>query len=111
MKVMEVFENGDAYNIRSGITTLAYRGHSGHRQTYTPDEIVKVNIETWDIAWEVKKGSRIRLDISSSDFPQYCAHSNYPGVWTLQDKTKKAVQTIYSGKDMPSVLNIPVCDQ
>ncbi len=111
MKVMEVFDNGDAYNIRSGITTLAYRGHSDHRQTYTPDEIVKVNIETWDIAWEVKKGSRLRLDISSSDFPQYCAHSNYPGVWALQDRTKKAVQTIYSGKDMPSVLNIPVCNQ
>ncbi len=107
VKVMEVLENGEAYNIRSGITTLAYRGHSKERQTYTPGEIVKVNIDTWDIGWTVKKGSRIRIDISSSDFPQYSAHSNYPGVWALQEKTKKAIQTIYSGKEYPSAVNLP----
>ena len=109
IKIMEVFENGDAYNIRSGITTLAYRGHTQNRQTYTPNQIVPVNVDTWDIAWTIKKGSRIRVDISSSNFPQYNIHSNYPGVWALQEKCKTAKQTIYSGKDHPSVLNIPVC--
>lgn len=108
IKIMEVLENGEAYNIRSGITTLAYRNHSDNRQTYTPGQVVKINIDTWDITWEVKKGSRIRVDISSSDFPQYSIHSNYPGVWALQDKCRKAGQTLYSGKDMPSVLNLPV---
>lgn len=107
VKVMEVLENGEAYNIRSGITTLAYRGHSKKRQTYTPGEIVKVNVDAWDIVWTIKKGSRIRVDISSSDFPQYSAHTNYPGVWALQEKTKKAVQTIYSGKEYPSAVNLP----
>ena len=55
IKVMEVFENGDAYNIRSGITTLAYRGHSDHRQTYTPDEVVKVNIKTWTLPGRLRR--------------------------------------------------------
>ncbi len=109
IKVMEVFESGEAYNIRSGITTLAYRGHSKTRQTYTPNEVVLANVDTWDIAWTIKKGSRIRVDISSSDFPQYCAHSNYPGVWALQEKCKIAKQTIYSSKEYPSALNLPVC--
>ena len=108
IKIMEVLENGEAYNIRSGITTLAYRNHSEERQGYTPGDIVKINIDTWDIAWEVKKGSSIRVDISSSDFPQYNAHTNYPGVWALQDKCKTARQTLYSGAEYPSVLNVPV---
>ena len=108
IKVSEVFENGEAYNIRSGITTLAHRGHSDMRQSYTPGTVVRVNIDTWDIAWMVKAGSRLRLDVSSSDFPQYCAHSNYPGVWSLQERTKKARQTIWSGGSTPSVLSIPV---
>ena len=107
IKVMEVFEDGSAYNIRSGITTLAYRGHSSSRQTYAPDTVVKINIETWDIAWEIQKGSRIRLDVSSSDFPQYNIHSNTPGVWSFQTEVKKAAQRIYSGGNTPSVLNIP----
>lgn len=111
IKIMEVLENGEAYNIRSGITTLAYRGHSDQRQTYTPGEIVKINIDTWDIAWEMKKGSCIRVDISSSDFPQYSAHTNYPGVWALQDKCRTARQTLYSGAGYPSVLNLPVYEK
>mgnify|MGYP003287098222 FL=1 len=105
---MEVFEDGSAYNIRSGITTLAYREHSANRQDYVPDTVVKINIDTWDIAWEIKKGSRIRLDVSSSDFPQYSIHTNTPGIWSLQTKAKKARQTIYSGGKTPSVLNIPI---
>ncbi len=108
IKIMEVFENGDAYNVRSGITTLAYRGHSESRQTYTPHEVVLANVDTWDIAWTFKAGSRIRVDISSSNFPQYNIHSNYPGVWALQEKTKTAKQTIYSGKTYPSTLNLPI---
>ena len=108
LKVMEVFEDGSAYNIRSGITTLAYREHSANRQDYVPDTVVKINIDTWDIAWEIKKGSRIRLDVSSSDFPQYSIHTNTPGIWSLQTKAKKARQTIYSGGKTPSVLNIPI---
>ncbi len=108
IKVMEVFENGEAYNIRSGITTLAYRGHSDARQTYAPGTVVKVNIDTWDIAWTAKRHSRIRVDISSSDFPQYNIHSNEAGVWSLQEKCKPARQTIFCGKEYPSVVNVPV---
>jgi len=43
----EVMPDGSAYNIRSGITTLAYRNNSlGNRQTYNPNNIVEINIET-----------------------------------------------------------------
>lgn len=108
IKIMEVFENGEAYNVRSGITTLAYRGHSESRQIYSPNEVVLANVDTWDIAWTFKAGSRIRVDISSSNFPQYNIHSNYPGVWALQDKYKTANQTIYSGLKYPSSLNLPI---
>ena len=110
IKVMEVFENGEAYNIRNGITTLAYRNGAEDRITYTPGTIEKIDIETWDIAWQVKKGSRIRIDISSSNFPEYAIHPNIPGIWSLIDRTKEAEQTIYFGKDYPSELILPVAD-
>ena len=78
-KVMEVFPNGSTYNIRGSITTLAYRGHSEHRQSYTPGEIVPVDIDTWEISWMIHAGSRLRIDITSSDFPQYSIHPNKEG--------------------------------
>ena len=108
VKVMEIFPDGRAYNIRSGITTLAYRGGSDRRLAYTPGQSVRVKAPLWDIAWLVGKGSRIRVDISSSDFPQYAVHSNYAGVWSEQTQTKVARQTLLWGGDTPSRILFPV---
>ena len=110
-KLMEVFENGEAVNIRGSITTLAYRNGADHRGSYTPGEIVDINIEMWDVAWKLRKGSRLRLDISSSDFPQYSVHSNYPGIWSEQSETKVAQQTVYFGKNYPSKVILPVVEK
>lgn len=48
--------------------------------------------------WTVQPGSCLRLDISSSDFPQYAVHSNYAGVWSEQGKTRIAHQKILLGE-------------
>ncbi len=93
---MEVFEDNEAYNVRGTITTLGYRNNAMHRLTYEPGEKAELELDTWDINWMFKRGSRIRLDISSSDFPQYSIHANYPGVWSMQEKVQKANQTIYT---------------
>lgn len=107
-KIMEVFPDGRTVNVRGSITTLAFRNSSDYRQEYVPGEIVEASIQMWDIAWCFRKGSRIRVDISSSDFPQYAVHTNYPGLWSLQKETKKAVQTVYTGLKYPSAILLPV---
>ncbi|SHO43202.1 CocE/NonD family hydrolase [Anaerocolumna xylanovorans] len=104
VKIMEVRENGDAYSIRSSITDLCY--DIGH--TYEPGTAVEVSVDMWDIVYELQKGSVLRIDISSSDFPQYHIHSNYAGNWALATKRQKAMQKIYSGKVYASRLEIPV---
>lgn len=102
-KLMEVRENGESVNIRSSITTIAADRSDG---AYEPGTRTEVCIEMWDIAWLVKAGSRMRLDISSSDFPQYAVHTNYPGIWSEQEKCRVAHQTIFC--DGNSRLEIPV---
>ena len=99
--VMEVSE-GKAYNIRSSVATIGENGeyHPGERRT--------VVIEMWDIAYKLPEGSRIRLDISSSDFPKYNIHSNYSGLWSMQNKTRKASQKVFTGGDCCTKLLLPV---
>lgn len=103
-KLMEVFPDGTAYNIRGGITTIQADLPQG--QTYTPGEAADVCVELWDMAWTVQPGSRLRLDVSSSDFPQYAVHSNYAGIWSEQTETRIAQQTIFLGKD--SYVELPL---
>ncbi len=102
-KVMEVRKNGKAYNIRSSITSICH----DIGQEYQPGSVVEVTIQMWDIVYQVKEGSRLRIDISSSDFPQYHIHSNYAGIWSKQEKIRNANQTIYSGGIYPSAIRIP----
>ena len=94
-KLCEVFPDGSAYNIRGSITTIAADLPEG--ASHPPGTPVDVTVEMWDIAWTVQPGSRLRLDVSSSDFPQYAAHSNYAGVWADQAETRVAHQTIFTG--------------
>ena len=110
-KVMEIKPDGTSVNVRSGITTLAYRMDSPVRRTYTPGETVEVRIDLWDIAWRFAAGSRIRLDVSSSDFPQYSVHTNTPGVWSLQTESKIARQTLHTGKACPAAVLFPLAEQ
>ena len=107
-KIMEVFEDGSCVNIRGNITTLAYRNGAGTRKTYIPGEVKEIHLTMWPIAWKTHRNSRIRVDISSSDFPQYAVHSNYPGVWSEQEKTKCAHQTIYTGEGTASRVVLPL---
>ena len=62
----------------------------------------------WDICWMVPAGSRIRCDISSSDFPQYSVHTNHAGLWSEQTGTQVAHQTIHMGGATPSAIVLPV---
>lgn len=110
-KVMEVLPNGNAYDIRDSITTLAYRNSSTHAQKYKPGSIVEIGMETSPITWTVKKGSRIRLDISSSNFPAYNVHSNTEGPWAEQSEYKIAKQSIYMGGIFKSYIELPTIKQ
>ncbi len=107
-KICAVMPSGKTYNIRTGIASLAYREGDAHPVAYTPGVVVPLVIETWPIEWLLRAGTRLRVDISSSDFPAYHAHANRPGPWALQDDPIVARQSLFVGGDFPSRLELPV---
>lgn len=100
-KLMEVTPEGKAYNIRGSIATLAYD------TPYTPGEVRKITVSMWAAAFQIQAGSRLRLDISSSDFPQYAVHPNLPGCWAENKETAVAEQTVLTGCCYPSRILLP----
>lgn len=105
-KLMCVDPDGTTRNYRSSITTMVLDGHD--EKPYIPGEIRKVEIEMWDICWEIPVGARLRCDISSSDFPQYSVHANTADPWCEQKETVVAHQTIHTGETTPSAIVLPV---
>ena len=103
----EVTPDGEAYNMRTSITTLGYRNDLlGPREKYRPGRKVKAEIVALPIVWTVKAGNRLRVDVKSSNFPEYAVHPNYSGVWAEQPETRIAHQTIFVGGNR-SYLTLP----
>ncbi len=100
-KLMEVTPDGRAYNIRGSIATLA------HKEPYTPGHIRRLTISMWAVAFTLRAGSRLRLDVSSSDFPQYAVHTNLPGCWAEQERAVTAQQTVLCGEKWHSRVIMP----
>jgi len=107
-KLVEVFEDGRPVNVRDGIASLAYRDGSGEPETYTPGEAVAIDVRLWPIEWAFAKGSRIRLDVSSSDFPKYNAHSNRAGLWSEQTSADTASQEVLTGPGFEAWVELPI---
>ncbi len=107
-KLIEVDPKGLALNISDGITRLAYRNGSAKAVSYSPGEKVDLNFEMHPVAWTVQPGYRLRLDISSSNFPAYHAHANKAGLWAEQTEPIKAKQTIYIGRPDTAYVELPI---
>jgi putative CocE/NonD family hydrolase len=107
-KLVEVMSDGKSVNIRDSITSLALTRGAIDRRTYTPGEKVNITINPWPIEWTIQPGSKLRLDISSSDFPKFHAHPNIAGNWAEAKKAITAQQTLYTGLENNSWLEFNV---
>ena len=107
-KVSEVRQDGTAYNVRNSITSLAYRNGAPTPQAYLAGTVVNIGLELRPIVWKFQAGSRLRLDISSANFPEYNAHSNTAGPWAEQSEVRIARQTVYWGGRCESYIEVPV---
>ena len=90
MKLSEIFADGRVWNIRDDIATLNALGASG------PGE-AEITLRLAPIDWVLKPGSRLRLEISSSNFPAFPAHSNQAGLWSEIATIQSAEQLVSGG--------------
>jgi predicted acyl esterase len=67
---------------------------SNFKTDYTPGETVDITFSFDEHAFVVKKGEKLRVDISSSAFPIYVSHKNVKGLFSEQTTAKVAENTI-----------------
>lgn len=96
-KLIEIDADGRALNVRDGITSLAWRNDAQTAQSYTPQSTVQISIDLTAIEWTFSPGSRLRLDISSSNFPAFHAHPNRAGLWSDIEGADVATQRVLLG--------------
>jgi putative CocE/NonD family hydrolase len=106
--LVDVDESGYARFLTDGIVRARYRENTKAGSPITPGEVYKYTIDLWATANVFKAGHRIRLYISSSNFPRFNRNLNTGEDITGTSRSLKAHQTIYHDRDHSSVLILPV---
>jgi putative CocE/NonD family hydrolase len=113
VKFVDVAPNGKAYILSTGLVRARYRSSRTEPQPLTPGKIEKYAVNMWATSNVFNKGHRIRLEVTSSNFPY--ADRNPNAFVDLSRATEKdfviASQTIYHDAEHPSHVELPIIPQ
>jgi uncharacterized protein len=103
-RLTDVFPDGRAVQLQAVVLRTRYRDPNSDAKLLEPGRIYGFEIDLWATANRFKAGHRLRLDISSADFPKFDRHSNRAG----DGDPVPAEQTIHHDPDHPSHLVLTV---
>lgn len=104
----EDFPNGVDLNIGDSIVRGRYREGLSRQIPMHPGQPYEFTIEMYPTSLVFKKGHRIRLDISSSNFPRFDINPNTGEPLNHHRRTRVATNTIYLDPQRPSHILLPV---
>jgi hypothetical protein len=104
-RLSDVFQDGRAIQLQSGILRARYRNLEGEPELLERGRVYRLEIDMWATANRFKAGHRLRLDICSADFPRFDRNSNRGGE---PGDPIPAQQTIYHDPERPSHLLVSV---
>jgi len=107
-KLVDVFPDGTARNLTDGILRLRYRNSLERAEAAAPGQVYQVTVDAGVTGNVFLKGHRIRLEISSSNFPRFDRNPNTGTPVANETKLIKATQTIYHDRRHPSRLVLMV---
>jgi putative CocE/NonD family hydrolase len=102
------FPAGFDLNVQDGIIRARYRNSLEHAELMKPGEIYPLTIEMYPTSMLFQKGHRIRVDISSSNFPRFDVNPNTGEPLNDNRRWATAVNTIYHDALHPSQIILPV---
>jgi uncharacterized protein len=104
-RLTDVFPDGRAIQLQAGALRTRYRDPEGEPSFLEPGRVYRLEIDMWATANRFKAGHRLRVDISSADFPKFDRNTNRGGE---PGEPIPARQTIYRDPEHPSHLEVRV---
>jgi len=109
-KLVDVHADGAAYSVCDGIRSLRHRDDGDSRDRYKPGDVAQLVIELGPTAMRFRRGHRLRLEISSSNFPRFARNPNN-GMRATEARGsdfRTARQRVFHDLERRSFLTLPV---
>lgn len=104
----DVHPDGRAIHICEGIRGATFRQSLENPTPIVPSQVYEYSISLWETSQVFARGHRIRLEISSSNFPRYARNQNTGLPLGTSAEIKSATQTIFHDAQHPSHLLLPL---
>jgi len=104
------FPSGFDMNLTDGVARMSYRNGRTTRDLITPGEVYEVTIEPFPTANVFKKGHRIRVDVSSSNFPRWDVNPNTGEPLARSRRQVKADNTVFHEAGRASRVVLPIVE-
>ncbi|MBV9046846.1 MAG: CocE/NonD family hydrolase [Solirubrobacterales bacterium] len=112
-KLIDLHPDGRAEILTDGILRARYRDSMSDPKPLEPNKVYELRIDLWATANVFRAGHRIRLDVSSSNFPRFDANTNTGGTIASEgrDDGVEAVNRVFHDRSHPSHVVLPIIDR
>jgi putative CocE/NonD family hydrolase len=107
-KLTHVYPDGQSYNLAEGILRLSGRNFDGVWADTKPGEPIEITITLGATSIVVREGFRLRLQVTSSNFPQFDRNMNTGNPVGTDAKGLAALQTVFHGEGRLSYIDLPI---
>jgi putative CocE/NonD family hydrolase len=108
IKLIDVYPDGRAFNLDETIQRARYREGYDREVFMEPGKVYKINLTPMSTSNLFEKGHRIRIEVSSSNFPRFDRNLNTGGNNYDESVGVTAKNTIHHSKEYPSSISLPV---
>jgi putative CocE/NonD family hydrolase len=107
MKLIDVYPYGRTENLSEGIARAKYRNSYAKPELMTPGQVYRLDVELFPTSNYFESGHRIRIEVTSSDFPNFGRNLNTADSDTGTRMAVAHTRILHSAQ-YPSAITLPV---
>ena len=107
-KLVDVRPDGYAQNLQDGIVRARYRTSAAQPSLIRPGQVYQYTIDLWSTSHVLQPGHRLRVEVSSSNFPRFDRNPNTGAPIGVDTRLETARQTVCHSAEYPSHIVLPI---
>jgi uncharacterized protein len=108
VKLIDVYPDGRAFNLDDAILRARYREGYTKEVWFAPGQVYKIDVGPLNTSDYFAPGHRIRIEVSSSNFPRYDRNLNTGGRNYDETESLVAANAVHHSKEYPSRVTLTV---
>jgi len=110
VRLCDVWPDGRSMPVCDGILRARYRNSTEREELMVPNQVYRFEVDLWATAQTFLPGHRIRVQVTSSDFPRYDRNLNTGGPFGEEVRGRVALNTVFHDALRPSHVALPISE-